>query len=133
MNVVTQITEHPRKPGRYIIDVDGREFAIVNADALVDIKVRPGVVTGFLRHGFFVELDEIPVEGFVRVSLYLDDYFVLDDSGVRMTGRRTRRRFCLGDSVQVIVARVDVAARECDFGLDVPARRGRGRRHHGRG
>ena len=93
----------------------------------------PGVVTGFLRHGFFVELDEIPVEGFVRVSLYLDDHFVLDDSGVRMTGRRTRRRFCLGDAVQVIVARVDVAARECDFGLDVPARRGRGRRHHGRG
>ena len=93
----------------------------------------PGIVTGFLRHGFFVELDEIPVEGFVRVSLYLDDHFVLDDSGVRMTGRRTRRRFCLGDSVQVIVARVDVAARECDFGLDVPARRGRGRRHHGRG
>jgi ribonuclease R len=92
----------------------------------------PGVVTGFLRHGFFVELDEIPVEGFVRVSLYLDDHFILDASGVRMVGRRSRRRFTLGDSVQVIVARVDVAARECDFGLDVPARR-RGRRHHGRG
>jgi regulatory protein len=44
MNLVTQISEHPRKPGRYVIDVDGREFAIVNADVLADTKVRLGVV-----------------------------------------------------------------------------------------
>jgi ribonuclease R len=90
-----------------------------------------GTITGFLRHGFFVELDEIPVEGFVRVSLYLDDHFVLDASGVRMTGRRTRRRFTLGDSVHVTIARVDVPARECDLALD-PSPRRPGRRHSGR-
>ena len=90
-----------------------------------------GTITGFLRHGFFVELDEIPVEGFVRVSLYLDDHFVLDASGVRMIGRRTRRRYTLGDSVQVTIARVDVPARECDLALD-PSPRRRGRRHPGR-
>ncbi len=90
-----------------------------------------GSITGFLRHGFFVELDEIPVEGFVRVSLYLDDSFVLDASGVRMTGRRTRRRFALGDPVHVTIARVDVPARECDLALD-PTPRRRGRHHPGR-
>src|SRR5262249_55742580 len=90
-----------------------------------------GTITGFLRHGFFVELDEIPVEGFVRVSLYLDDHFVLDAAGVRMTGRRTRRRFALGDSIAVTIARVDVPARESDFALVAPSRRTR-RRHHGR-
>lgn len=91
-----------------------------------------GTITGFLRYGFFVELDEIPVEGFVRVSLYVDDHFVLDASGVRMVGRRSRKRFALGDSVTVTIARVDVPARESDFALDVPSRR-RGRRHQGRG
>ena len=49
MNVVTQITEHPRKPGRYVIDVDGREFATVNADTLADTKVRLGVVIDDVR------------------------------------------------------------------------------------
>jgi regulatory protein len=44
MRTVTQITEHPRKPGRYIVDVDGREFAVVNADALAESKTRVGVV-----------------------------------------------------------------------------------------
>ncbi len=82
-----------------------------------------GTITGFLKHGFFVELDEIPVEGFVRLSLYLDDHFVLDPSGVRMIGRRTRRRFLLGDRVDVTVARVDVPARECDFAVDSTSRR----------
>jgi ribonuclease R len=88
-----------------------------------------GMITGLIPQGFFVELDEIPVEGFVRVSLYLDDYFVLDDAGVRMVGRRTRRRFTLGDAVRVTVARVDVPARECDFAIHVPQRRNRRRRH----
>jgi ribonuclease R len=84
-----------------------------------------GSITGFLRHGFFVELDDPPVDGFVRPSSTLDDYFTLDPTGVRMTGRRTRRRFTLGDSVQVVVARVDVPGRECDLALDEAKRRGR--------
>ncbi|HEY2954329.1 MAG TPA: VacB/RNase II family 3'-5' exoribonuclease [Candidatus Eisenbacteria bacterium] len=91
-----------------------------------------GIITGFVPRGFFVELVDVPVEGFVRVSEYLDDHFVLEPSGVRMAGRRTRKRYTLGDGVEVDVARVDVPARECDLALVVPQRRG-GRRHHGRG
>jgi ribonuclease R len=88
-----------------------------------------GIITALKPQGFFVELDEIPVEGFVRVSLYADDHFVLDSSGVRMVGRRTRRRFVLGDPVQVVIARVDVVARECDLALEVSPRRSRRQRH----
>jgi regulatory protein len=44
MHTVTQISEHPRKPGRYIIDVDGHEFAVVNVDALTEAKIKIGVV-----------------------------------------------------------------------------------------
>jgi ribonuclease R len=91
-----------------------------------------GIITGFVPAGFFVELDDDPAEGFVRVAEYLDDHFRLDPAGVRMVGRRTHRRFSLGDAVRVIVARVDVPARECDLALWVPERRRR-RRQHGRG
>jgi regulatory protein len=44
MNTITQITEHPRKPGRYVIDVDGKQYAIVTADALAATKARIGAV-----------------------------------------------------------------------------------------
>jgi ribonuclease R len=79
----------------------------------------------------FVELDDPPVDGFVAVADQLDDRFDLDAAGVRLVGRRTRRRFTLGDPVTVTIARVDVPARECDLSLDDGESR-RGRRSHGR-
>jgi regulatory protein len=44
MHTITGITEHPRKPGRYIIHVDGSEFATVGAELLAETKIRIGVV-----------------------------------------------------------------------------------------
>jgi len=86
-----------------------------------------GMIAGLVPRGLFVELDDVPVEGFVRVSDF-DDQFVLDATGVRMVGRRSRRRFALGDPIDVVIARVDVPARECDFAVETP-RRPRHRRH----
>ena len=87
-----------------------------------------GIITGMVPQGFFVELDDVPVEGFVRATHNLEDHFTLDRTGIRMVGRRTRRRFTLGDVVQVTIARVDVPARECDLALEEPRRRGTRRR-----
>jgi ribonuclease R len=119
------------------IDATGAEREATRVKTLRHLEGRlgeraSGIISGFVPRGFFVELEEVPAEGFVRIANELDDYFVLDASGVRMTGRRTRRRFTLGDAVEVIIARVDVPARECDLALVVPQRR-RGHRHHGRG
>jgi len=90
-----------------------------------------GSISGLIPRGFFVELDDVPVDGFVRLGLDADDRFDLDPSGVRLVGRRTRRRFTLGDPVEVTIARVDVPARECEMALEKPDLR-RGRRAIGR-
>jgi hypothetical protein len=47
-------------------------------------------------------------------------------------GRRTRKRFALGDPIQVVIARVDVPSRECDFVVEIP-RRPRNRRNRRQG
>ena len=77
-----------------------------------------GTITGLVPRGCFVELDDPPVDGFVAVGDQLDERFELDAAGVRLVGRRTRRRFTLGDPVRVTIARVDVPARECDLVLE---------------
>lgn len=59
MSSVTQITEHPRKPGRYIIDVDGREFAIVTAEALSASKAHVGVVVDDALAAYLHEANEL--------------------------------------------------------------------------
>ena len=74
-----------------------------------------GSISGLTPRGFFVELDDPPVDGFVRIGHYDDDRFELDPSGVRLVGRRTRKRYQLGDAIAVVVARVDVPAREMDL------------------
>ena len=44
MQKVTQIVEHPRKAGRYVVMVDGSEFATVSAETLAETKMRIGLL-----------------------------------------------------------------------------------------
>jgi regulatory protein len=59
MNTVTQISEHPRKPGRYIVDVDGREFAVVNLEVLTETKTKIGVVVDDARAAQLREANDV--------------------------------------------------------------------------
>ena len=59
MQTVTQISEHPRKPGRYIVEVDGRDFAVVNLDAITETKTKIGVVIDDARAAQLREAGEV--------------------------------------------------------------------------
>ena len=117
-------------------DATGAEREGVRVKGLRHLETRlgeraSGSISGLIPRGFFVELDDVPVDGFVRVGMDSDDRFDLDATGMRLVGRRTRKRFTLGDPVKVVIARVDVPARECELaltGLDLR----RGRRSNGR-
>jgi ribonuclease R len=87
-----------------------------------------GHVTGMIPAGLFVELDTMPVEGFVpRESL--PPGFRLADDRPAFLHDRSREEFRPGDPVRVAVARVDLRARRVEFGLvRVAGPRGRGRR-----
>jgi len=74
-------------------------------------------------YGFFAQLEDLPVEGLVHVSTLDDDYYYYEDATHSLTGRRTNRRYRLGDKVKVRVVRVDLARRQLDFrvvGKDAP-------------
>jgi ribonuclease R len=76
-----------------------------------------GVITGVAKFGFFVELDDIFVEGLVHVSTLAGDYYEFDQGSQCLVGERTRRIYGLGDVVSVQVSRVDVDERKIDFEL----------------
>lgn len=76
-----------------------------------------GAITGVAQFGFFVELENIYVEGLVHVSTLPGDYFDYDRSSQCLVGRRSRRVYGLGDSVTVQVARANVDERKVDFEL----------------
>ncbi|HWP35216.1 MAG TPA: ribonuclease R, partial [Thermodesulfobacteriota bacterium] len=80
-------------------------------------EVYSGVIAGVTAFGFFVELDEIFVEGLVPVSSLTDDYYRYVERSQALVGQRTRRTFRIGDRVRVVVTRVDVDSRHIDFAL----------------
>ncbi len=68
-----------------------------------------GLVFSVVRHGFFVELLEHFVEGFVPVGTLIDDYYAYKEKTHSFVGERHRRHFKLGSKVLV---RLDHADRE---------------------
>lgn len=89
-----------------------------------------GVISAVTRFGFFVQLDELLVEGLVHVSTLTGDYYHFDIGEQRLVGERTSSAFGLGDVVTVQVARVDVDERKVDLELltHSPIRRSRKRK-----
>lgn len=76
-----------------------------------------GIISGVTAFGFFVELDDIFVEGLVRVTSLHDDYYQYHEKKYYLIGERTHKTFRIGDEVSVRVERVDVERRQIDFGL----------------
>ena len=75
-----------------------------------------GMISGVIAYGFFVELDNT-VEGMVHVSTLDDDYYDYDPDSYSLLGRRTKKRFRLGDTVRIRVAKVNVEESTIDFAL----------------
>jgi len=74
-----------------------------------------GIISGVVRTGLFVELQGTMVEGFVSFASIEDDYFTLDEGKFRAAGRRSGKKFKLGDKIRIIVVKVDLESRRADF------------------
>jgi ribonuclease R len=81
--------------------------------------VFPGYISGVTGFGFFVELEELLVDGLVQLSDLDDDYYVFDQKGYQLIGERTRKRYRLGDRIMIQVLAADRTTRELDF-MPVP-------------
>ena len=76
-----------------------------------------GHVSGVANFGIFVELEDIFVEGMVPLEFMTDDYYRFIPEEHAVLGRRSGRRFRLGDPVTVRAEGVDLAARRVTFQL----------------
>ncbi len=79
-----------------------------------------GVISGVMPYGFFVRLDNMGVEGLVRMSAMDDDYYLHEEKRYRIVGRRTGRTFQLGDKIKVGVLKVDKVSSEMDLFVITP-------------
>jgi ribonuclease R len=81
------------------------------------------------NYGLVVELPDALVTGVVHVSTLEDDFYRFDAAQRRLIGRRSNRRYSVGQDIRVFVARVDTFKQQIDFAIaDQRPRKRPGRR-----
>jgi ribonuclease R len=86
--------------------LDERNVQIFRA-AIVDVR----------NYGLAVELPDALITGLVHVSSLADDFYLFEPARRQLIGRRSRKRFSIGDEVRVFIVRVDAFKREVDFAI----------------
>ncbi len=76
-----------------------------------------GFISGVSAFGFFVELDELFVEGLVHISTLQRDRYSFNETSLTLSGETSRVTFKIGDSVRVIVAAANPERRQIEFVL----------------
>ncbi len=78
-------------------------------------QVFQGLITGVQSYGFFVEIEDLLVEGLVHVSSLKDDWYEYRSRHSCLVGRKNRTAYRLGDRVEVQVKSVDYYRQQIDL------------------
>jgi ribonuclease R len=76
-----------------------------------------GVVSGVTEWGIFVEILENKCEGMVPIRGLAGDFYEYDEDNYCIRGRRTGRKYQMGDPVAIEVIRVNMERKQIDFSL----------------
>ncbi len=117
MDELTVLAEHCNRTERR---AEAAERELIKIKLLTFLENHIGklfhaVIIGVEDFGLFCRLDELPAEGLVHVTSLGDDFFYLEQGTHTLVGRRSGRRYRLGDKVEVKLVRVDVDRRELDL------------------
>ncbi len=99
------------KKVKFMIDRVGDEFT--------------ALIISTTRFGFFVELQDLFIEGLVPMDSLPGDRFNYRENTRQIIGDRSRRTFSIGDRVNVRLDRVDAVEKKLQFSLVEPERKRR--------
>lgn len=99
------------KKVKFMIDRVGDEFS--------------GLIISTTRFGFFVELEDLFIEGLVPIDTLPGDRFAYHENARQIIGQRSRRKFAIGDRVRVRLDRVDEVQKKLQFSLVEPRKSSR--------
>ncbi|NJO40812.1 MAG: VacB/RNase II family 3'-5' exoribonuclease [Cyanobacteria bacterium CRU_2_1] len=111
--VVVHLTEQEKLSQEAEADIEGLKKAEFMQQHTG--KIFHGLITGVQSYGFFVEIEELLVEGLVHVSSLKDDWYEYRSRQQKLVGRKNRKQYKLGDRVEVQVKSVDYYRQQIDL------------------
>ena len=88
-----------------------------------------GLIVSVTKFGMFVELIDMFIEGLVPLGSLTDDHYLYHENTRQIIGQRSRKTYSLGDSIRVLVDRIDRMQRRIHFAV-VEERPARGKRRN---
>lgn len=80
-------------------------------------QVFEGVISGVVEWGLYVEINANKCEGLIPIRELDDDFYELDEKNYRLIGRRTKREYRLGQTLNITVVRANLERKQLDFTL----------------
>ena len=114
-----KLCEHSSQMEKKAADAERASVKYKQAEFLQDQvgETYLGIISGVTEWGMYVEIEENKCEGMVRLRDITDDFYALDEKNYAIIGQRKKKRYQLGDEVQIRVKKVDLAKRQIDFTL----------------
>ena len=77
------------------------------------------LIISLTKHGFFVELTDLFVEGFVPLESFADDRYIYREKLRAIVGQNTQKAYRLGARVRVRLDRIDPSGNKLEFSVPV--------------
>ena len=78
-------------------------------------EIFSGLISGVTEWGIYIELVQSKCEGLIRMRDLQDDYYEFDEKNYCIIGHKTRKKYQLGDAVQVVLKSADLLKKQIDF------------------
>ena len=114
-----EIAAHSSIRERLALDAE-REIIAVKKTRFMKERVGeefPGIIAEITRGGIRVDLIPYFINGLIPLSSMTDDFYLVDEPGSRLVGKRSKRTFRVGDQVLVQAVKADVLRRDILFAL----------------
>jgi len=117
--IYEKMCRHSSKMEVLAMEAERASFKYKQAEFMQDKvgQIFEGIVSGVTEWGVFVEIVEHKTEGMVPIRELGSDFFEYDEENYWIKGRRTGRKYQIGDPLMIRVMRVNMSRRQIDFTL----------------
>ena len=76
-----------------------------------------GIIIAVQSYGFFVEIEDLDVEGLVHVSTLNNDWYEYRSRQNLLIGRKSKKSYKIGDKIEIKIIKVDILKYQIDLEL----------------
>ena len=74
-----------------------------------------GIISGVSDWGIYVEIEENKCEGMVYIKDIVDDKYYYSEQQQAILGKKTNKKYTLGDKINIQVKKADLVKKHLDF------------------